>query len=127
MLQVNLEDLGTIRFTSVPKGGAPLSIREQWIGVEVPCLFSHDGTTQEGAGQRDVISGLDVPDYPGYIVLQRMAIDALREKSPEAATFWNELGFPNHDLALFLFSLESAEVVKPVITRTEFWQRFADA
>ena len=41
MLQVNLEDLGVVRFTSVPRSGAPPSIREQWIGVEVPCLFSH--------------------------------------------------------------------------------------
>lgn len=127
MLQVKLEDLGTIRFTSVPKGGAPISIREQWIDVEVPCLFSHDGTTQEGEGQRDVISGLDIPDYPGYIVLQTMAIDALREKSPEAADYWNGIGFPNHDFALFIFSLESAEVMKPVTTRAEFFKHYADA
>ncbi len=127
MLQIKLEDLGVIRFTAVPKGGAPLSIREQWIEVEVPCLFSHDGTPQKGDGMRDVISGFDVPDYPGYIVLQTMAIEALREKSPEAATYWNELGFPNHDFALFLFSLESAEVVKPVTTRAEFFKRYADA
>ena len=127
MLQVNLEDLGVIRFTAVPKGSAPISIREQWIGVEVRCLFSHDGIPQKDDGMRDVISGLDVPDYPGYIVLQAIAIEALREKSPEAATYWNELGFPNHAFALFLFSLESAEVVKPVTTRSEFFKRYADA
>ena len=127
MLQVSLEDLGVIRFTSVPKGGAPISIREQWIGVEVPCLFSHDGVPKKGDGMRDVITGLDVPDYPGYIVLQTMAINALQEKSPEAAAYWNECGFPNHNLALFLFSLESAEIVKPVVSREEFFMRYADA
>jgi hypothetical protein len=127
MLQLKLEDFGTIRFTSVPRGGAPLAIREQWIGVEVPCLFSHDGGSNEGEGQRDVVTGLDVPDYPGFIVLQIQALDALRKKSPATADYWNKQGFPNHDLALFLFSLESAEVVKPVITRKEFWQRYADA
>ena len=127
MTQVKREDLGIIRFTSAPKGGAPIKIREEWIGIEVPCLFSNDGTTREGKGPRDVISNLDVPDYPGYIVLQGMAIEALREKSPEAAKYWNSLGFPNDAFAIFLFSLESAEVVKPIMTRTEFWQRYIDA
>ena len=127
MLQVSLEDLGVIRFTSMPSGGAPRSIREQWVGVEVPCLFSHNGISLEGEGVRNVVSGLDVPDYPGYIVFQTSAIEALQEKSPEAAEYWKEHGFPNHPFALFLFNLESAEVVKSVMTRKEFWQRYADA
>ena len=29
MLQVRLEDLGVIRFIAVPRGGAPLWVREQ--------------------------------------------------------------------------------------------------
>ncbi len=127
MLQVNLEDLGTVRFTSAPRGGAPLSIREQWIGVEVPCLFSHDGLPQRGDSLHDVVTGMEIPDYPGYIILQTMAIEELRKKSPEAADYWNSSGFPLHSFAIFLFSLESAEVVKPVMTRSEFFKRYADA
>ena len=127
MLKFKPEDFGLIRFISAPRGGAPLHIREKWIGVEVPCLFSHDGLTLEGEGQRDVVTGLDVPDYPGYIVFQTQALEALQEKSPEAVEYWNGIGFPNHDFALFLFNLESAEVIKPAMTRKEFWQRYADA
>lgn len=123
-----MEDLGIIRFIAVPRGGAPLQIREQWIGVEVPCLFSHDGVSlNEGDSVHDVETGLEVPDYPGYIVLQRHAIEALRQKSPEAAEYWTGCGFPNHAFALFLFDHNSAEVVKPVKTRKEFWQCFNDA
>jgi hypothetical protein len=127
MLQVNLEDLGVVRFTSAPRGGAPLLIREQWIGVEVPCLFSHDGSPQAGDSLHDVVTGMEIPDYPGYIILQTMAIEALRKKSPEAADHWNKAGFPLRPLAIFLFSLESAEVVKPVATRSDFFKRYADA
>lgn len=128
MRQIQMEDLGTIRFTSVPRGGAPLQIREQWVGVEVPCLFSHDGVPpNEGDTTHDVETGLEVPDYPGYIVLQTHAIEALQRKSPEAAEYWMERGFPNHTFALFLFDHNSAEVVKPVKTREEFWQCFNDA
>jgi hypothetical protein len=127
MLQVNLEDLGTVRFISAPRGGAPIEVREKWIGVEVPCLFSHDGSPQAGDTLHDVVSGMEIPDYPGYIILQTMAIEELRKKSPFAATWWNKHGFPYHDLAIFLFSLESAEVVNPVMTRLEFFRRYADA
>jgi len=126
MLRVCLEDLGVIRFTSVPRGGAPLWVRQQWVGVEVPCLFSHDGVSSEGESNHEVETGLEIPDYPGYIVLQTHAIEALRQKSPEAAQYWERIGFPNHQFALFLFEIGSAEVVRPVPTRKEFWERYAD-
>lgn len=127
MPQIKIEDLGTILFTSTPTGQAPLSIREQWIGVEVPCLFSHDGTCYHDGKLLGVETGLAVPDYPGYIVFQTHALEALEKKSQEAAEYWAELGFPNHSLTLFLFDLDSAKVVNPVLTREEFRQRFNDA
>lgn len=127
MLQVQIEDLGVIRFIAPPSGSAPLAIREAWIGVEAPCLFSHDGKPQQGDTMHDVMHGFDVPDYPGYILLQVHALEALAEKSPAAVRFWKEHGFPNHQFALFLFSHESAEIVKPVPTREEFFRRYADA
>ncbi len=128
MRQIQIGDLGTIRFTTAPRGGAPLQIREQWVGVEVPCLFSHDGTPpNEGDTVRDVETGFMVPDYPGYIVLQTHAIEALQQQSPEAAEYWSERGFPINPFALFLFDHNSAEIVKPVKTRKEFWQSLSDA
>lgn len=128
MRQIQMEDLGMIRFTSVPRGGAPLQIRQQWIGVEVPCLFSHDGVPpNEGDSMRDVETGFEVPDYPGYIVLQTHAIEALQWKSPEAAGYWMDRGFPSSEKALFLFDHDSAEVIRPVRTRQEFWRCFNDA
>jgi hypothetical protein len=126
--QIQTEDLGTIRFISPPRGGAPMWVREAWIGVEVPCLFSHDGVPpNEGDTVRDVETGLEVPDYPGYIVLQVLALEALEKSSPKAAKYWADCGFPNHPFALFLFDHSSAEVVKPIKTRQEFWQQFNDA
>ncbi|QQR65353.1 hypothetical protein IPH92_02105 [Candidatus Kaiserbacteria bacterium] len=128
MRQVTMEDLGTIRFTSVPLGGVPSWVREEWVGLEVPCLFSHDGVPlNKGDIVRDLGTGLEIPDFPGYIVLQSQAINALEQKSPEAAEYWMDRGFPEHPYAQFLFDLHCAEVVKPVMTRKEFWQRFSDA
>jgi len=128
MRQIKMEDLGTIRFIGVPRGGAPLHIREKWVGVEVPCLFSHDGVPPHpGDTMRDVETGLLVPDYPGYIVLQTHAIEALKLKSSEAAEYWMERGFPLHELALFLFDHDSAEVMKPMKTRKEFYLGLNDA
>lgn len=122
----DLKDSGVIRFTSAPRGGAPIEIREQWIGIEVQCLFSYDGVKRENESLHDVVSGLSIPDYPGYVVFQTQAIEALEKKSPEAAIFWKEIGFPQGLFALFLFNLESAEVVKPVMTRAEFEKNFSD-
>lgn len=128
MRQIQTEDLGTIRFIAVPRGGAPFSIREQWLGLEVPCLFSHDGVQPNpGDTTRDVETGFEVPDYPGYIVLQVQALEALEKKSPEAVEYWQGLGFPHHPFALFLFDHNSAEIVKPVKTRQEFWLSLSDA
>jgi hypothetical protein len=128
MRQIQIEDLGRIRFVAVPQGDAPLEVREQWVGIEVPCLFSHDGVPPNpGDTMRDAATGLEIPDYPGYMVLQWQAIEALEQNSPEAAEFWKELGFPQSDFAMFLFNHNSAEVVKSVRTRQEFWQSFNDA
>lgn len=128
MRQVQREDLGIIRFIATPSGGAPLEIRQQWIGVEVPCLFSHDGVPiNPGDIVRDVETGFEVPDYPGYIVLQVDALEALQMESPRAVAYWLSRGFPQGALNVFLFDHNSAEVVKPVMTRKEFWQNFNDA
>ena len=120
-------DLGIIRFTSTPHGGAPTDIREQWVGIEVQCLYSYSGKPNPGESIRDVATGQPIPDYPGFVVLQAHALDALRNKSPEAALYWEKLGFPISPAHLFLFDLACATVVKPPLTREEFWRRYADA
>jgi hypothetical protein len=127
MLKIRQEDLGVIRFKSTPRGGVPEEIREQWIGVEVPCLFSHDGIPIGNDTTHDALSDVEIPDYPGYMVLQSHALQALEKKSPDAAAYWNSLGYPNHATALFLFDSECVEVITPVLTRRKFWQRYADA
>ncbi|MBP9801539.1 MAG: hypothetical protein KBC83_02640 [Candidatus Moranbacteria bacterium] len=128
MRQIQREDLGVIRFTSVPRGGAPLWVREAWIGVEVPCLFLHDGVPLSASDTvHDVETGFEVPDFPGYIVLQTHAIEALLQQSPAAVEYWLDLGCPSDENPLFLFDHESAEVVRPVMTRGEFWRCFNDA
>jgi len=128
MRQIHIEDLGTIRFISTPLGGAPISVREQWVGLEMPCLFTHDGVPPNpGDTNRDVETGFVVPDYPGYIVLQVHALEALKKKSLEAVEYWRSRGFPQTPSALFIFDHNSAEVVKPVKNRNEFWRQFYDS
>ncbi len=111
---------GVIRIVSTPLGEAPLQIQNQWVGIEIPCLFHHsdaDIIEKENSG---VISGLKDDDYDGYVVYQDHAIAALRQKSPETADHWNKIGFPEDSTALFIFNEESVEVVRPVKSLLDF-------
>jgi hypothetical protein len=123
-----IEDLGTIRFISIPLGGAPIWVREQWVGLEIPCLLTYDGVPLNLGGTiRDVETGFVVFDYPGYIVLQVHALEVLERKSPEAVEYWRSRGCPETPSALFIFNRESAEVVKPVKSHEEFSRQFNDS
>ncbi len=54
-----------------------------------------------------------------YIVFQREAVDALTKVHPEAAHWWNSNGYPQHNDALWLFSANSVEVLKEVLTKAQ--------
>lgn len=93
-----------MRITSVPNGQAPLHIREKWIGVEIP--FIEMGTPKSVG----VIDGKPVKRHEAFTVNQTEALTALREKSPEAADWWKNMGFPIPGIH-FTFNIECAEVI----------------
>jgi hypothetical protein len=78
---------GLIRIIEVPPGEAPRSIREAWVGLELPLAMT------EGQGRRMEIMGV-LSQSPGvttgYAVDGRVAIDRLGSQSPEAARWWRE-------------------------------------
>ena len=72
-----------IRIIETPPGQAPESIREQWIGLELPIQEEKD----DGRGLRD-----GTANSGGYKVLASDAISALREAGKEeAANYWEGL------------------------------------
>lgn len=97
---------GIMRITSAPVGQAPLEIREQWIGVEIPFLE----VGMPAGSAHGVLNGETVKPYKAFTVDQTEAIDALRKKSPEAASWWESMGFPKKG-GQFTFNAECAEVV----------------
>lgn len=97
---------GLMRITRTPSGQAPASIREKWIGVEMP--FSHLAKPEHLNG---VMNGAAVESHNGFIVDQQAALDALEKKCPEAAEWWKSMGFPM-PFAEFHFDADCAEIVE---------------
>jgi hypothetical protein len=76
-----------IRIISTPPGEAPLSIREAWVGLELPLA-----TTQDQGQQ---LAGMGVLSWSpcfmtGYVVQGRVALEHLAAHSTEAAAWWRE-------------------------------------
>lgn len=119
-----------IRITSVPAGDAPLAIREQWVGVEIPVYgvedhgiavmpFGEDGLAGVITGpQRSVVSGLPVdpddnPHLAGFRVETEVAIAALREAGKKEAADWWQQCFENHpDSDILVFGQQFCEIVE---------------
>lgn len=92
-----------IRIIKTPPGFAPLEIRAQWVGVEIPLATEEDIKQDSPSGARIGTANLD-----GYRVLRDKAITALHEAGRhEAVYFWD--AFP---LGRYLvFKKEVCEVV----------------
>jgi len=79
--------INRIRIIAVPEGEAPLEIRKQWVGLELPTAPGRPGVYQtRPIGLFDGAEKLD-PEI-GYAVLGSDAIAALESKSAEAAAWW---------------------------------------
>ena len=72
-----------IRIISTPPGGAPEWVRKEWVGLELPTVES-SGRPQVGA------TGGKPENLGGFQINGKVAIDALKEKSPEAAKWWED-------------------------------------
>jgi hypothetical protein len=94
-----IAETSKIRIIAVPPGEAPLWVREQWVGLELPIFGGPDPRTLTGYG---VLSGpppLSLEDFEagrrgrlevttGYCVKAAVAIDVLEAVNAEAAAWW---------------------------------------
>jgi hypothetical protein len=99
---------GRIQITKVPAGAAPPWVRQEWVGLELPCF------PQAGLVVAHSVADRDPKLRDGFIVPQKEAIETLRKKSPEAAQWWNDHGYPNGEEPNFVFGLDEAKVLRGV-------------
>ena len=76
-----------IRIIDIPPGEAPLEVREQWVGLELPLVGGDPYAMQlKTCG---VLTGASEPEETvGYAVSIEDAVRVLEKKSPEAAAWW---------------------------------------
>ncbi len=72
-----------IRIIATPPGQAPESVRDQWVGLELPLSEPLNGKV------RGVLDFRPTPGNPEvFCVNGETALELLAKKSPEAATWW---------------------------------------
>jgi len=90
-----------LKITTVPRGEAPLWVREKWVGVALPLAqrsaapgaYSGFGVL---SGPRNLWSSLyamlsgNYEKHRGYVVEASTAVALLAQVSPEAASWWRE-------------------------------------
>ena len=107
----NVSATGCIKVVKTPTGGAPEEIRKEWIGVTLPCapiLGFSDGVELE------VVTRKEVRKRYCFHVPQVEAIEALEQKSSEAAKWWRQFGYPYAN-GWFTFGEDEAEIIFGVI------------
>lgn len=78
-----------VKITSVPPGGAPLHIKQQWVGLELPLEeISEPGIMRSVTGSKP-----NPKSYGGFPVKTEDAIQALRDQGREEAAEWWENWF----------------------------------
>jgi len=117
----HVKRMASIRITSTPPGEAPVSIREAWVGLELPLLrdkplrYLGSGVL---TGPRSFVAMLvhlvtfRLTLHTGYVVPALTAVEILEKGNPAAARWWRENA--PHAIRrgrLFLFSPECCERV----------------
>ena len=94
------------RVTKVPRGGALKWVRVAWVGLELPCVGSMRNalTTEVGSRILELVTN-------GVLVPQREALRLLAEKSPEAAKWWRDAGFPDDLDQIFVFRPDEGTII----------------
>jgi len=82
------------KVVKVPVGPAPEEVRRCWVGVVLEVI-----RMPQFCGERDFLTGKDLPNRRGFMANTCCAISALRQKSLDAAK-WFEQNLPsdNHHL-----------------------------
>lgn len=95
----------SIRIIATPRGQAPLSIREKWIGTVIPLADQNTKGIQIG------VAGGQPENVGGYKVNPREAVNRLEQNHPEAAAWWNS-NFPVDTVSAFVFAQDVCELVE---------------
>jgi hypothetical protein len=89
--------MASIRITSIPPGEAPVSIREAWVGLELPLLrdkplrYLGSGVL---SGPRSFVATLihlmtfRLKVYTAFVVPSLTAVEILEKSDPVAARWW---------------------------------------
>lgn len=104
---------GQIRIVKTPAGEAPEYIREQWVGLVLPCKFREDeyeGTTGVATGKVTA-----TPRSECWIVPQVESLAILEGKSVEAANWFRSRGYPRPGFS-FSFGPDEAEKVSGTLS-----------
>ena len=101
---------GRIRIKKTPHGEAPEWVRQAWVGLILPCapvmVFEKE--------RKGVLSNEDCKKDGGYIinVPQKTALRLLARKSPKAADWWKQHGYPNEQEEDFGFKDAEVEILE---------------
>lgn len=113
MIRIHPPRSGVIRVTRIPDGDAPLWVREKWLGLDISTrYFVSKNDEVKGA-----LTGEVKTPHACYLVHQDEALKALTEKSPDAAKWWHEAGFPRATDPYFAFAADDVEEIVPVTRR----------
>lgn len=96
--------MSSIKIVSTPPGQAPEWVRKEWIGVQIPLPKQSVDGFQVG------IRGGAAKNVGGYQVETNKAIDALKDRSPKAAKWWED-NVPLAWISHFVFSKDVCEFV----------------
>ena len=109
-----------IKIIGIPPGEAPEWVRKEWVGLELPIdenVPPVGSSTIDQDGDLAVVvlkgvsSGKTIPAHPTYTVSTVEAINILRQKSPEAAKWWEDnLGFNQY--SQLDFHRDSCELIQ---------------
>lgn len=88
----NKVQTGRFEIVSVPHGEAPLWVREQWVGLIVRGFI---GQITKSGVTRGVLSKKTLRSNSDDVhVFEDEALALLAQKSPEAAKWWQDRGYP---------------------------------
>ncbi len=91
--------MASIRITSIPPGEAPVTIREAWIGLELPLRYDAPRRYLGSgvlSGPRNKLQTLvhlltfKLKIQTGFVVPSLAAIEILEKTQPDAARWWRE-------------------------------------
>ena len=111
---------GTIRITKVPRGEAPLWVREAWVGLELPCV-------ETGTESQDTLSVVTREQVSAlrprtWAVSQQQALWILYGRHYQAAAWWYKHGYPKA-CQVFSFAEDEAELISGSVAQIEYCQK----